>query len=81
MPLSKEKKHQSKNANRSGREAAVTPAAGGSNKDLEFTIKRQRHQGNMWKPMGFKTTQKNSLATISERTKNEEMENQRRKCY
>lgn len=28
----------------------------------------------MWKPMGFKTTQKNSLATISERTKNEEME-------
>lgn len=38
MPLSKEKKRQSKNANGSGREAAVTPAAVGSDKDLEFSI-------------------------------------------
>lgn len=41
-PLSKEKKHQNKNPNRSGREEAVTPAAVESNKNLEFTIKRLR---------------------------------------
>lgn len=50
----------------------MTPAAVDSNEDLEYMIKKLRHWGNMWKPMGFKTTQQNNLAKIAERTKNEE---------
>jgi len=60
-PLSKKKKKKAskqKSQQITGREAAATLAAAGSNEDLEFTIKRLKHWGgNKWKPMGFKTTQ------------------------
>lgn len=40
-----------------GGEAAAAPAAAGKNEDLGFVMKRSRHWGNVWKPLGFKATQ------------------------